>query len=49
MEQVKDEGIKYKATKYFAGLGFANTEDYELPLTQKESYAVNFDGLQIMD
>jgi hypothetical protein len=49
MEQVRDHGIKYKATTYFAGVGFANAKDYELPLTKNDSYAVNFDGLQIME
>jgi hypothetical protein len=49
MNQVKEHGIKYKATTYFAGVGFANAQDYELPLTQNDSYAVNFDGLQIME
>jgi hypothetical protein len=49
MEQVRDHGIKYKATTYFAGVGFANAKDYELPLTKNDRYAVNFDGLQIME
>lgn len=49
MEKVKDHGIKYKATTYFAGVGFAHAQDYELPLTQNDPYAVNFNGLQIMD
>lgn len=48
MKQVTEHGIKYKATTYFAGVGFANAQDYELPLSQNDSYAVNFDGLQIM-
>ena len=33
----------------FFGLGFAHAQDYELPLTQNDPYAVNFNGLQIMD
>ena len=49
MEQVRDHGIKYKATTYYAGVGFAHAQDYELPLTQNDPYAVNFDGLQIME
>jgi len=48
MEEVRDHGIKYKATTYFAGVGFANAKDYDLPLTQNDKYVVNFDGLQIM-
>ena len=49
VQEVKDHGIKYKATTYFAGVGFANAKDYDLPLTQSDKYAVNFDGLQIME
>jgi len=30
-------------------VGFANAKDYELPLTKNDRYAVNFDGLQIME
>jgi hypothetical protein len=49
VQEVKDHGIKYKATTYFAGVGFANAKDYDLPLTQSDKYAVNFDGLQIIE
>ena len=49
MDQMREHGIKYKANTYYAGVGFANAQDYELPLTQNASYVVNFDGLQIMD
>ncbi|MDA9679562.1 Na(+)-translocating NADH-quinone reductase subunit F [Flavobacteriaceae bacterium] len=49
LEKVRDHGIKYKATTYYAGVGFAHAYDYELQLTQNDPYAVNFDGLQIMD
>ena len=49
MERVINHGIKYKATTYFAGVGFANAHDYEMTLTKNDSYAVNFDGLQIME
>jgi len=49
LEQVRDHGIKYKATTYYAGVGFAHAEEYELPLTENDPYAVNFDGLQIME
>jgi hypothetical protein len=49
MEQVKEHAQKYQATAYYAGVGFAHAQDYELPLTKNDSYAVNFDGLQIME
>ena len=37
IQEVKNHGIKYKATTYFAGVGFANAEDYDLPLKQSDS------------
>ena len=49
VQEVKHHGTKYKATTYFAGVGFANANDYDLPLTQSDRYAVNFDGLQIIE
>ena len=49
MEQVRDHGIKYKATTYYAGVGFANAHDYERPITKNDSYAVNFEGLQVLE
>jgi hypothetical protein len=49
VQEVKDHGTKYKATTYFAGVGFANAKNYDLPLTQSDKYAVNFDGLQIIE
>ena len=48
MEQIRDHAMKYKAITYFAGVGFANAKDYALPLTKNDRYAVNFDGLQVM-
>ena len=47
MERVINHGIKYKAT--LLCIGFANAHNYEMPLTKNDSYAVNFDGLQIME
>ena len=49
MEQVKDHALKYNANTFYAGVGFANARDYEIPLTKNDSYAVNFDGLQILE
>ena len=49
MEQVKDHALKYDANTFYAGVGFANARDYEIPLTKNDSYAVNFDGLQILE
>ena len=48
MEQISDHAMKYKAITCFAGVGFVNAIDYALPLTKNDRYAVNFDGLQVM-
>ena len=31
---------------FFAGVGFAHAENYDYPLTKKDPYAINFQGLQ---
>ena len=37
---------KCEATTYYAGVGLAHADNYELPLTKKDPYAINFQGLQ---
>ncbi len=49
LEKIKDHARTNKAQLFFAGVGFANAENYELPLTKKDPYAVNFNGLQKVD
>lgn len=46
MQQVKEHAKKFKARAYFAGVGFANGKDYNLPLLKNEPYAINYAGLQ---
>ena len=46
MKKVKDHAKKNKAKLYFAGVGFANSENYNLPLVKNKSYVVNFNGLE---
>lgn len=46
METVRSHAEKFEATTYYAGVGLANAENYELPLTKKDTYAINFQGLQ---
>jgi hypothetical protein len=45
MNMMRDHGIKYKATTYYAGVGIANTVDYSLPVHHDEDYVINFVGL----
>lgn len=46
IEKVKEHAAKNNAQLVLAGVGFANAENYELPLTKKDPYAVNFQGLE---
>ena len=45
MGKVKIHAQKNKAKLYFAGVGFAHAEDYNLPLYKNNPYVVNFNGL----
>ena len=46
METVRSHAEKFEAKTYYAGVGLAHAENYELPLTSKDPYAINFKGLQ---
>ncbi|MDB9778739.1 Na(+)-translocating NADH-quinone reductase subunit F [Flavobacteriaceae bacterium] len=46
METVRSYAEKFDAKTYYAGVGLAHADNYELPLTPKDPYAINFQGLQ---
>ena len=46
IEKVKDHVEKFNATLFFAGVGLANAENYELPIFKNSNYAINFKGLK---
>jgi diacylglycerol kinase family enzyme len=46
METVRSHAEKFDAKSYYAGVGLAHADNYELPLTPKDPYAINFQGLQ---
>jgi diacylglycerol kinase family enzyme len=46
METVRSHAEKFEAKTYYAGVGLAHAENYELQLTTKDPYAINFQGLQ---
>ena len=46
METIKEHALKFEARTFYAGVGLANSDDYELPLTQSQDYVVNYPGLQ---
>ncbi len=46
MQKIKDHALKFKARTFYAGVGLANSEDYEKPVRSTEDYIINYDGLQ---
>ena len=46
MKKVYDHAVKYNARTFFAGVGLANSADYEKPVVKDEDYIVNYEGLQ---
>ncbi len=46
MKDIKDHALKFNAKTYYAGVGLANSEDYEKPVLKDEAYTVNYEGLQ---
>lgn len=43
--KVRDHAIKYNARTFYAGVGLANSTDYEKPIFKEEDYVVNYSGL----
>ncbi|HET8752942.1 MAG TPA: Na(+)-translocating NADH-quinone reductase subunit F [Salinimicrobium sp.] len=43
---VKQHGLKHKARTFYAGVGLANSKNYETPVDSSEDYVVNYQGLQ---
>lgn len=46
LKKMKDHAIKFNARTFYAGVGLANSEDYERPVTKDQDYIVNYEGLQ---
>jgi len=46
MKKMKEHAIKFEARAFYAGVGLANSTDYEKPITKEEDYIVNYDGIQ---
>ena len=45
MKTVHDHAVKYKARTYFAGVGLANSRDYDMLVHHEDDYVVNYAGL----
>lgn len=46
LETVKQHALKFNAKTFYAGVGLANSKDYELPVSTADDYVVNYNGLQ---
>tara|TARA_B100001105_G_scaffold255463_1_gene255103 strand:- start:5269 stop:5664 length:396 start_codon:yes stop_codon:yes gene_type:complete len=46
LDKIKARAISFNATLYYAGVGLANSENYDLPLFKNSGYIVNFNGLE---
>ncbi len=46
MEGIKQHAIKFNARTFYAGVGLANSENYEQPITRDKEYIINYNGLQ---
>ena len=46
MDEVKEHALKFEARTFYAGVGLANSRDYEKPVLNDEDYIVNYEGLQ---
>jgi hypothetical protein len=45
MKTVYDHAVKYKARTFYAGVGLANSRDYDMPVHHEDDYVVNYAGL----
>lgn len=46
MQKMKEHALKFNARTFYAGVGIANSLDYEKPVLKGEEYIINYDGLQ---
>jgi hypothetical protein len=46
LQSIKDHAVKFKARTFYAGVGLANSSDYEKPVMHGEEYVVNYEGWQ---
>ena len=45
LNEIKVHAEKFNAKTFYAGVGLANSEDFEKPVFKDEDYTVNYDGL----
>ena len=44
MKDIKEHAEKFNARTFYAGVGLANSADYDEPITSDEDYIVNYSG-----
>lgn len=44
MKEIKEHAEKFNAKTFYAGVGLANSTDYEKPINSEEDYIVNYQG-----
>jgi hypothetical protein len=45
MNKIRNHALKFKARTFYAGVGLANSVDYDLPITSQDDYIINYSGL----
>ncbi|MGB8705741.1 MAG: Na(+)-translocating NADH-quinone reductase subunit F [Gillisia sp.] len=46
LQKIKEHAQKFEAQTFYAGVGLADSADYEKPVSHGKEYIVNYDGLQ---
>ena len=46
MEKIKQHALKFNARTFYAGVGLANSENYDIPVSRDQDYIVNYEGLR---
>ncbi|MFV9484249.1 Na(+)-translocating NADH-quinone reductase subunit F [Christiangramia sp. ASW11-125] len=44
MKDIKEHAEKFNAKTFYAGVGLANSSDYDKPVSNEEDYIVNYSG-----
>jgi len=46
LKSIKEHALKFNARTFYAGVGLANSSDYEKPVMHGEEYVVNYESWQ---
>jgi len=45
LAEIKEQGLKFEAKTYYAGVGLSNADDQRLPVYLNEKYIIAYEGL----